>query len=500
MTLPRRTIRRHPCRHRVAALGAVIALTLSACSGGSGKGAATTDVVDSTAPPTTPAPATTSTTEAPTTTDAAPSTTAAGAGVTDAGGQLSYQDSIDLSLADIQAYWRTTFPKVYNAPYEELQGKIYAVRPGSSNVPGCGADETLYSDVEGNAFYCSLGDFIAFDDADLLPGLYKDFDGNGFVIAVVFAHEFGHAIQARAGISESLPTVVSEQQADCFAGSWVRHVADGQSDNLVLSAGDIDLALAGLLRFEDPPGSDIRAEGAHGSGFDRVRAFQEGYDDGAERCATYPQDDLPLLDLTFTAADEATGGNLDAPTIVTEATTDLERFWKELLAAASIDYTPLSGGLVPYEPTQPLSCGSEALDESFITGNVFYCPAQDAIFLDGGFLDDVGTQIGDFAVATLVGGAWADAMLVRLESDLTGKARSLQGDCLTGVWTADVYLGRSPSLSLSPGDLDEAVVAFLAFGDSPDVADRGGAVGSAFERTASFRKGFVSGVKACAAG
>ena len=492
------SLHRRPSRHRLAALGTVVALTLSACSGGGDEGAPTTDVVDSTAPPTTPAPATTSSSEAPTTTEVVSSTTAAGTGVTDAGGQLSYDDSIELSLKDIQAYWRTTFPQVYDAPYEELQGKIYAVRPGSSSVPGCGADQTLYSDVQGNAFYCSLGDFIAFDDAELLPGLYKDFEGNGFVIAVVFAHEFGHAIQARAGVSENLPTVISEQQADCFAGSWVRYVADGRSDNLVLSAGDIDLALAGLLRFEDPPGSDIRAEGAHGSGFDRVRAFQEGYDDGAERCATYPQDDLPLLDLTFTEADEATGGNLDVPTIVTGATADLERFWQELLAAASMDYEPLSGGLVPYDPTQPLACGNEELDEAFITGNVFYCPADDAIFLDGGFLDEVGAQIGDFAVATLVGGAWADAMLVRLESDLTGKARSLQGDCLTGVWTADVYLGRSPSLSLSPGDLDEAVVAFLAFGDSPDVADQGGAVGSAFERTASFRKGFVDGVQACA--
>lgn len=483
---------------RTAAAAVALTLAGAACSGGGGSDdTATSDVVESTAPiaATTAAP----TTEAPTTSEAptsAPGTTTET--TLPPPEPLSYEDSVVFSLDDIQAYWRETFPTVYGSPYEELQGGIYPVRPGTQGVPGCGAERTVYSDVEGNAFYCTLGDFIAYDDADLLPGLYKDFDDNGFVIAVVFAHEFGHAIQTRAGVSDNLPTVVLEQQADCFAGAWVRHVADGKSQTLELSKGDIDLALAGLLRFEDPPGSDIRAEGAHGSGFDRVRAFQEGYDDGPTRCAGYPDANLPLLDLQFTELDVDTGGNLPTAQIVDAATRDLDRFWRELLAQANLAYEPLSGGLLVYDATEAVTCGDETLDQDFVTNNVFYCPTEDAIFLDGAFVDDVGAQIGDFAVATLIGNAWADAMLVRLQSDLTGKARSLGGDCLTGVWTADVYLGRSPDLSLSPGDLDEAVVSFLAFGDSPDVADAGGAVGSAFERTASFRKGFVDGVAACA--
>ena len=44
-------------------------------------------------------------------------------------------------------------------------------------------------------------------------------------------------------------------------------------------------------------------------------------------------------------------------------------------------------------------------------------------------------------------------------------------------------------LILSPGDLDEVIIAFLAFG-----ADEGA---SAFERTAAFRAGFVGGVGPC---
>ena len=42
------------------------------------------------------------------------------------------------------------------------------------------------------------------------------------VMGVVLAHEFGHAIQGRAGdLDRDVPTIYTEQQADCFAGAWV---------------------------------------------------------------------------------------------------------------------------------------------------------------------------------------------------------------------------------------------------------------------------------------
>ena len=42
------------------------------------------------------------------------------------------------------------------------------------------------------------------------------------------AHEYGHAIQARLGLDDQ-PTVVLEQQADCFAGSWIADIQKGDS-------------------------------------------------------------------------------------------------------------------------------------------------------------------------------------------------------------------------------------------------------------------------------
>ena len=50
---------------------------------------------------------------------------------------------------------------------------------------------------------------------------------------------------------------------------------------------DLDNALAGLLTLSDPSGIDGGQDGAHGNGFDRVSAFQDGYEGGAQACADY---------------------------------------------------------------------------------------------------------------------------------------------------------------------------------------------------------------------
>ena len=66
-----------------------------------------------------------------------------------------------------------SYPELYGEPYPELSGGIFPVYPGREDVPGCGQSLTTYSEIRGNAFYCFDGDFIAYDDADLLPQLYE---------------------------------------------------------------------------------------------------------------------------------------------------------------------------------------------------------------------------------------------------------------------------------------------------------------------------------------
>ena len=47
---------------------------------------------------------------------------------------------------------------------------------------------------------------------------------------------------------------------------------------------ELDDLLRGYLQLRDPVGTALNEESAHGSYFDRVSAFQEGFDDGAQAC------------------------------------------------------------------------------------------------------------------------------------------------------------------------------------------------------------------------
>lgn len=182
-----------------------------------------------------------------------------------------YVETLELSIEDIQAFWTTKMPKVFGQEFEPIPNdKIFAYSQNNP-PPACGTgQQPSADDLVGNAFYCSEGGFIAFDDENLFPKLYKNF--GSYAVAMVLAHEWGHAVQDQMGISGgNVPTVYLEQQADCFAGAWTKWVDDGDSPNLSLSPGSLDAALGGMLEFRDEPGTNPNDPAAHGSGFDRVR-------------------------------------------------------------------------------------------------------------------------------------------------------------------------------------------------------------------------------------
>ena len=119
-----------------------------------------------------------------------------------------------------------------------------------------------------------------YDDGDqsLLAPLASEF--GPAVMGIVLAHEFGHAIQSRVGaLDQFLPTIYTEQQADCFAGAWAGQAYRGESPLLRLGDADVRAGLIAMLEVRDPVGTDQFVEGGHGSAFDRVGAFQEGFDE-----------------------------------------------------------------------------------------------------------------------------------------------------------------------------------------------------------------------------
>jgi predicted metalloprotease len=188
-----------------------------------------------------------------------------------------YQRILDAAIEDIQDFWSEQLPAVYGVPYEPLsddQINSYTSKTDMDSVTECArATGRTYQDFKGNAFHCRLDMTVNYDNEGLFPRLYKQF--GAFTLAQVMSHEWGHVIQTQTG-TQFPATVLSETQADCFAGAWVEHVESGDSTTLELDPGDLDKGLAGMLEFRDPPGNDPREKGAHGSGFDRVNAFQQG--------------------------------------------------------------------------------------------------------------------------------------------------------------------------------------------------------------------------------
>src|SRR5213079_405534 len=144
------------------------------------------------------------------------------------------------------------------------------------------------------------------------------------------------------------PSIVVEQQADCFAGSWLAHLARNESPYLRPTESDLRGAFAGMLAFSDQPGTTSTQPQAHGSGFDRVGAFQDGFTNGAAKCATYASNPPSTIDLPVSENDRATGGNLSFDQIVPLTVKDLDRFWSKEFATLGKSYTAPAGNLQPY--------------------------------------------------------------------------------------------------------------------------------------------------------
>jgi predicted metalloprotease len=394
-------------------------------------------------------------------------------------------DVVQQSLRDVERFWATTYPRLAGgAAFQPVQGG-YHPYTRTTPPPACGEEPAEY---QPNAFYCPAGDFIAWDADQLVPELKAEF--GPLLVGVVMAHEYGHAVQARLGVTDQ-PTVVLEQQADCFAGAWVADALAGRSTAFRdITPAELDSTVGGLLQLRDQPGTSALAPQAHGNAFDRVRAYQEGVEQGATRCAAYPADNLPVTEVPFTSErDRATGGNLAYADAVTALSQDAQEYW-------SRTYPRLADG--SWEPLRvvPFDTGAPACtDPDEAAEGAFYCPSGDFVAFDNQRLAPaLYERIGDNAVGVLIGDLFARAAQDRRGRPTDDKAGQLAIDCLAGTWSNDLLTrDASAAITLSPGDLDEAVAALLAF-----ARIEGGTEVTAFERIASYREGVLNGLPGCA--
>jgi predicted metalloprotease len=395
-------------------------------------------------------------------------------------------------ITDVKEYWTETFPSTFDEEWEDLEGGYYSVDTADDDAkpPPCARRA---SDVEGNAFYCPTEDVIAWDRAALLPVLKEKF-GEAAVMFVL-AHEMGHAVQRRTGLSverqqrepEKYPTILIEAQADCYAGAFVRWVSDGNAEHLKISKDRLDTAMEALVMFRDPVGTEQSDQDAHGDAFDRVSAFQDGYDKGLDLCKEMSVDNRTFTQRGFLSADDAErGGNLPFDDLLTTITPDLETYYKALVTAKGKTWA------TPSVKTSDASPECARTDQ----GPIAYCAESREIDVaTGDELPQLHVEIGDFATGTILASRFSMAALASLEKPLEGEDAQRALLCVTGSYTG-MLLTRQQGFSLSPGDLDEAIQVLLRY-DYPGRDAGGKAVPTGFDRVSIFRTGVLQGVDAC---
>jgi predicted metalloprotease len=422
--------------------------------------------------------------------------------------ERSYDDFLLAALGDIDAWLRVEYQPAFGDAYEPLEGQVYAGYPErSDDLPGCGEPRTSYDDLQQFvAFYCPLGDFIVYDDGEngLLARLAGEF--GAATIGIVLAHEYGHAIQARTGALQlDLPTVATEQQADCIAGAWAGRAASGAAPGVPFTDDDIRAGLIAMIRVQDPVGIDPNEPGGHGSGFDRVGAFQVGFQEGLSRCAVLIDDPLPLTPLQFLSQDDILNeGNapfgFEEDELFGFLVPDLNLLYDNDLQTRFPTFTPLT--LVSVQSRTEIECASPF---GLFEIGVELCSATSTVYLNTPVARQLYDELGDFAPGYLLGVVWAEHAQITSSSALRGEARQLQNDCLVGAWvqtvTPDPTTGMLPeprdpdrAASISPNDLTEAIQTAIVLGDPTLSTD---VLGSPFEKIDSFRRGALGGIVAC---
>jgi predicted metalloprotease len=399
-----------------------------------------------------------------------------------------------LSINDIEDYWQSAYS-------ESLKGKFVPVNklvsynstdPRSPIV--CHAD--TYKLV--NAFFTLRCNLIAWDRAVFMPTAQQYF--GDMSVTGVLAHEFGHALQHMAKlVTRKDPTIVREQQADCFAGVYLFWVADGKSPRFVLSTADgLDHVLAGIIITRDPVmDSDIQSDDAHGSALDRISAFQMGFLNGASACTKINKaeidqrrGDLPKgLRVDSTGAPETGEVPINQDTLST------------LMELLGTIFSPKNPPALSY---QPANC-----PDAKASPPASYCPATNTIVIDlpglaamGAVADEKENSLpqGDDTALSVVMSRYALAVQHERGLPMQSLWTALRTACLTGVvhrkMAEPITLPSQNPLVLTAGDLDEAVAGLLTNHLVASDAD-GTSVPAGFTRISAFRGGVTGNADAC---
>lgn len=405
-----------------------------------------------------------------------------------------------LAINDIETFWKEQYPKTFGGPLRPVT-VLLSVDPSDPLSPRvCGASP---EQIAGNAAYCGNSNSISWDrsaETGMLSVGSKYF-GEMAVVGIL-AHEYGHAIQQRAELPEIDDTLVAEQQADCFAGVYLRWVAEGHSPRFTLSTGDspygLNYLLAGILALRDPlstPGNFALIPNPHGSGLDRVGALQVGFEQGSDSCAQIDaaevskrRGDLPRA--LFNALSENSDISVDVRTL-----SSLTEVLQQI-----------------FHPSQPpsMTTGSATCSGGPPTKFAAYCASSNTVTVDLPGLQQIATPAdeqnqevllqGDNTAFSLVTSRYVLALQRDRGLELNSPAAAMRTACLTGVAQREmaqpINVNSGQGLTLGAGDLDEAIAGLLTNGVvASDV--NGATLPSGFTRVSAFRSGLLSDADDC---
>ncbi len=432
----------------------------------------------------------------------------------------AFDTQVNNAISDVIAFWHTAYPALaHGAKFPALTGKLYSVdgqqvlqtrrAPASAAGEACLRRRPLF--VVDNAAYCQLDDSIIWDRSatHLVPALARSF-GNT-VVALVFAHEVGHAVQERLGITkQDRPTVYLESQADCASGAFLATALAGRAPHFRITAKQLDQSLEGFLQIRDST-PESPGDISHGNGFDRVSAVGDGIAHGVGYCYSARYFNRTFTERPFvTDSDRLTGGNISLADFLKSAgpLTDLNRFWTQAGTTVQSRFSKVKLAVAAHPKCGSVSPRSE----------IGYCPDDNTVYYSARFAHDAyyslsdrtidrstgaitltRNQPADFALGMMFAIGWGMAARHQFfHRPIDDQAGLLSAICYSGAYAKDINIETGDATHrfvLSPPDMDEATSAVLNLVGLDRAFGARGTTGVG--RIQSFVTGYGKGLSAC---
>lgn len=313
---------------------------------------------------------------------------------------------------------------------------------------------------------------IEWDRGILFPAIANA--STPFSIGMVIAHETGHLVDFQlrdpnTSVRSVQQTLINEQKADCYAGAWLAHVAQGNSRRFTIDAATVGDTLESVLTFRD-----AESNKGHGIGIERVNASLRGYVSGPDVCAQVDR--------------SVTYDNREG--IVMEGSSDDPKRWQPLTESDLQDIRRAVGEVTGTDPSLSTAPCPEALDSD---APAAWCDSRKEVSADfDAFAENVRSAEDDpLSIMAGPGHKISPLLAALAQPRLTsGGVASTSGTtaCAVGVLARSLASKEHGAL-LDFGDLDEILSEMFREGRGAVASD-----GSKEEWSLNRAKNFLDGV------